>query len=111
MASRKGKTIILLRLLNFCSKTIVFSKKNKQRSSPLVKFFLHFSKMILVIALKFLILLKFFLSLPKNSGFAQIFPCRCPKNCDFAQIFETLFPCSPAGMAMNIPLCLKKILK
>ena len=34
----------------------------------------------------------FFYRFPKNSGFAQIFPCRCPKNPDFAQIFQTWGP-------------------
>ena len=71
--------------LSFRPKIMVFPKKKRY----LPKFDNYFLHLINVAALKFLILRKFFLSLPKKLVLSKIFSCHCPKNYDFAQILET----------------------
>ena len=59
----------------------------KKRSSP--EFGNYFLQLIIVTALKFLTLSKFFISLPEKFWFCPNIFLHCPKNFNFAQILET----------------------
>ena len=78
----------------------------KKRSSP--KFGNYFLQLIIVTALKFLTLPKFFISLPEMFWFFPniVFSCHCPKNFNFAQILETwgaIAPCAPGRYGYAFP--------